>query len=195
MDWLGGTIAHLLGLSGRLGASVALTAGALYIFRSRGIEPFTTIPPDWANGVFIAGLWGTALAAVSFVVWSAELVRRCLSAGTARWKARAIRAKRRKLAIAHISTGPEEFRTTLAYLYLNKRRRFSAGRGNTLLAELVQAGILETDDPPDAEYNRHAVYLIPDNIWAILKEQPWLKTLPVSREPPWNEFEPGAWRV
>ena len=182
MDWLGGAIAHLLGLSGRLGASVALAAGVLYLLRARAIEPFTTIPPEWANGIFIAGLWGAALASVSIVVWSVEVLQRWFRAWKAARKAQAIRAKRRERGIEHLWTGPTAFRATLAFLYLNGTRQFTAHRRNALLSELVEAGILETDDLPGAEYTRSARYVIPDSIWASLEaHEASLKTLPARR--------------
>jgi hypothetical protein len=192
VDWLGGAIAHLLGLSGRLGASVALAAGALYLLRARAVEPFTTIPPEWANGIFIAGLWGAALAAVSFVAWLAEVFQRWFSAWNAAWKARAIQAERRERGVGHLWTGPAEFRTTVAFLYLNGVRQFSAHRRNTLLNDLIEAGILETDDLPGSEYTRSARYVIPNRIWTSLNaNEALLKTLPVSKEPPWKDFDPG----
>ncbi len=185
-------VAKIIGVTARVGAVVALAAGAVYLARRAGIEFFVTLDQTTFVAIILAGLIGASAVAVELIIAIGKGIKWVGSWAARRLSASAERRTEKRTALDNMKVLTPEFAMVLRFLKSQNLKRFPAPGQNDLLYRMERAFLLKIDDPNWSAYAIQTYYAVPNYVWHTIDV--YLDGMPVPPHPPWiTPPDPTRW--
>ena len=179
-------IGKFIGVSARVGGVFALAAVSIYAGKQHGVKPFATLDPVVYQAVMVLGVVGlcAVFVEVGLAAWKGvgritEKVRKHLN------HRRAVQLKQETGLKNLASLSPEQM-LSLFWLKKGGVQRFQDSANNPVLMQMVNAFLLEIDDPGYNWKSTTTYFRVPSHIWTVLDNAPDLGTVRLPPDPPWR---------
>jgi len=170
-------IARFIGVTARVGATVALAALILWIGRSTRVGFFVKLDPVIFQSIVVAGIVGACGVVV-------EVGRNIWLLTSASLPLYLEHRNSKRAALKNMAALTREQADVLRFLKAKNTRRFRASNYNRLLTEMIRACLLTVDDPNWSLYLIDTYYIVPEYVWKLIDER--LKNHPVPAHAPWE---------
>lgn len=157
-------IIKALDATSRVGFALAILGAVVYAGRRAGIAEFTALEPTIHHPVIVAGMFGACLTTASLVYGAKSPVAWIWSSLSDGRKTKRLAKLRKSTALKNVEMLPPQYVQFLCLAKASNNQRFF-GVVDGSYASLIDACLIEIDDPFYDEHSFETWYKIPDYVW------------------------------